>query len=142
MGPSCPECQAIYEWTAGELEELVTGPKVYFCGECRALFVLSPEEATSLQERLRPPAPLDLDALEEVADEQLELGFPEDEGICDAVEAPPRLELRHRVLVTKGPHVGTVGAVAVIDGDVVVLRVDGGSDRLRVSSDEVSRVWA
>lgn len=54
MGPPCPHCGAIYEWTCGEIEELVTCPKIYFCGECRGMFILDAEEVTALQERYRP----------------------------------------------------------------------------------------
>jgi hypothetical protein len=67
MGPTCPHCGAIYEWTCGELEEHVTAPKVYFCQECRGLFVLSSEEIEELQERFRP-------ALEEASNEPVDLG--------------------------------------------------------------------
>src|SRR5690606_6923055 len=54
MGPQCPHCGAVYEWTCGELEEQVTAPKVYFCQDCRGLFILTPEEVEALQERFRP----------------------------------------------------------------------------------------
>lgn len=54
MGPSCPHCKAVYEWCAGEIEECVTAPKIYFCAECRGMFVLSIEEIEDLQTKFRP----------------------------------------------------------------------------------------
>ena len=51
MGPKCPVCGAIYEWTEGEITEEVHCPKVYFCpnAECRAMFVLSADEIKAVQ---------------------------------------------------------------------------------------------
>lgn len=54
MGPQCPHCEAVYEWTVGELQEVVCGPKIYFCAECRGMFILTPEEIEALQTKFRP----------------------------------------------------------------------------------------
>lgn len=54
MGPKCPHCGALYEWCCSELEEHVTCPRVYFCTECRGMFVMDADEITALQEKLRP----------------------------------------------------------------------------------------
>lgn len=53
MGPKCPHCDALYEWCTGEVEEQVTAPKVYFCSDCRGLFVLTVEEIEALQDKFR-----------------------------------------------------------------------------------------
>jgi hypothetical protein len=171
MGPTCPHCGAIYEWTCGELEEHVTAPKVYFCQECRGLFVLSSEEIEDLQARFRP-------ALEEASNEPVDLGeiepplrdssdgdvaFPSlgSSSTPDAprardsregqqqqwsprdsaseaapVEAAP-LAPRERVDIIAGPHEGLCGEVAVIAGDLVVVRV--GKSVIRVLAVHVRR---
>lgn len=54
MGPQCPHCSAVYEWCCGEIKEQVICPKIYFCTECRGMFVMTPEEVAEVQERLRP----------------------------------------------------------------------------------------
>lgn len=57
MGPSCPECETVFPWTPGELEEVAFGPRVYVCASCGMVFVLEPEEVAALQVRLRSPEP-------------------------------------------------------------------------------------
>ena len=52
-GPACPKCGTIYEWSCGEIEELVVGPKLYFCERCMNLFILWPDEVYAIQRRLR-----------------------------------------------------------------------------------------
>lgn len=54
MGPKCPHCYALYEWTESEITEDVYSPKVYFCQGCMQLFTLTSEEITDLQEHFRP----------------------------------------------------------------------------------------
>jgi hypothetical protein len=56
VGPKCPKCGTIYEWTCGELQEVAYCPKTYFCQNesCREIYVLTAEEITNLQEQLRP----------------------------------------------------------------------------------------
>lgn len=54
MGPRCPHCKSVHEWTRGEIEEFITAPKVYFCAECHELFVVSIEELEELQSKLKP----------------------------------------------------------------------------------------
>lgn len=148
MGPQCPHCSAVYEWTCGELEEQVTAPKVYFCQECRGLFILSPDEVEALQERFRP-------ALEE-ADRNEPVDEPS-EGDDDDVQAQPQpspvraqaspiaddddepIVVRDRVRVVRGPHEGVVGAVAVIDDEQVTLRVEGRNFCVRVSVNQLRR---
>lgn len=148
MGPQCPHCGAVYEWTCGELEEQVTAPKVYFCQECRGLFILAPDEVEALQDRFRP-------ALEEAtSSDDPDLGDV-DLDVDDAPELSPQpspvqaqarpmaegpLVLRDRVVVLSGPHQGTVGSVVVIDGDRVTLRVDGSNARVRVTLGQLQRV--
>lgn len=155
MGPQCPHCGAVYEWTCGELEEQVTAPKVYFCQDCRGLFILTPDEVEALQERFRP-------ALEEAnAPDEGDLGDVGDVGDLEADEAPERaqpqpspaqaqarpmapmaegpLDLRERVVVTGGPHKGITGSVAVLDGDLVTIRVEGSTTRLRVEVNQLRR---
>lgn len=75
MGPHCPECGSLYEWTCGELEEHVHAPKIYFCSDCRAMFILPPEEVRALQEQLRPMLQVQdgLADLQEEAEPLLEL---------------------------------------------------------------------
>ena len=51
MGPECPHCKAIYEWTVGEIEEVVYCPKTYICSSCYGMFILSPEEIVEIQAR-------------------------------------------------------------------------------------------
>lgn len=53
MGPKCPHCLAIYEWTEAEIQEPVFCPKVYFCSYCFQMFILDGEEITRLQEDCR-----------------------------------------------------------------------------------------
>jgi predicted nucleic acid-binding Zn-ribbon protein len=151
MGPQCPHCGAIYEWTCGELEEQVTAPKVYFCQECRGLFILAPEEVEALQERFRPaleeataPEPIDdpVDEPDEVeAPQQVQAPHQVQQQVGSQVddEEDGELHLRERVVVITGPHQGTVGAVAVIDGDRVMLRIEGSNHVVRVDSDQVQR---
>ena len=151
MGPQCPHCGAIYEWTCGELEEQVTAPKVYFCQECRGLFILAPEEVEALQERFRPA--LEEATAPEPIDEPLDLPEPEEEA-PQQVQAPHQvqqqvgpvaededgpLSLRERVVVVKGPFQGTVGAVAVIDGDRIMLRIEGSNSIVRVDAEQIQR---
>lgn len=148
MGPQCPHCGAVYEWTCGELEEQVTAPKVYFCQDCRGLFILTPEEVEALQERFRP-------ALEEAnAPEEADLGDADDADDAQAERAQPQpspvqaqarptaetpLQLRERVVVVNGPHKGVTGNVAVIDGDLVTIRVEGSPARLRLDVNQLQR---
>jgi hypothetical protein len=54
VGPACPCCGAIYEWTEGEIDEDVMFPKIYFCQKCRHMFVLSAEEITKIQVQCKP----------------------------------------------------------------------------------------
>lgn len=54
MGPECPHCHAIYEWTCTEISEQVHSPRIYFCQDCRGMFILDPEEIAAIQERCRP----------------------------------------------------------------------------------------
>lgn len=56
MGPKCPKCGTIYEWTCGELQEVAYCPRTYFCQNesCREIYVLTVEEITALQEQLQP----------------------------------------------------------------------------------------
>jgi hypothetical protein len=54
MGPTCPHCSVVYEWCAGEIEECVTAPKIYFCSDCRGMFVMTIEEVEAIQAKLRP----------------------------------------------------------------------------------------
>lgn len=160
MGPQCPHCGAVYEWTCGELEEQVTAPKVYFCQDCRGLFILTPEEIEVLQERFRP-------ALEE-ADRAEPCGDPDEEPSEDDAQPQPQpqpapvqaqaspslledeedeeddegaapLLLRERVRVVMGPHEGIVGAVAVIDNELITLRVEGKNSCVRVSVNQLRR---
>lgn len=149
MGPQCPHCGAIYEWTCGELEEQVTAPKVYFCQECRELFILAPEEIAALQERFRP-------ALEESVNADAgDLGDVGDAGDGDEREAeaapelfevplltgpgPVPFALRERVVVVDGPHAGATGTVVVIDGPEVMVRIDGDAACVRVGAHQVRR---
>lgn len=156
MGPQCPHCSAVYEWTCGELEEQVTAPKIYFCQECRGLFILAPEEIEALQERFRPaleeadraepcdeaadlgdddshtqpqPAPVQAQARPIAEDE------PDDEELVD-VEP---LVVRDRVVVVGGPYEGIVGAVAVIDDEQVTLRIEGRNSCVRVRVTQLQR---
>lgn len=140
MGPQCPHCGAIYEWTCGELEEQVTAPKVYFCQECRELFILAPDEVGALQDRFRPV--LEESAAAEAGDlgDTGDADEPEEEG--PVVEPRPvrsRLALRERVVVTAGPHQGATGVVVVVDGAEVMLRIDGDAACVRVSVHHVRR---
>ncbi len=161
MGPQCPHCGAIYEWTCGELEEQITAPKVYFCQECREMFILGPEEIMALQDRFRP-------ALEEsAAADAGDLGDTpgsedEEEEVDDGDTPSPQLKplddrlephagqgqgsrrgsafgLRERVVVTAGPHQGATGVVVVVDGGEVMLRIDGDAVCVRVSVHHVRR---
>lgn len=158
MGPQCPHCGAIYEWTCGELEEQVTSPKVYFCQECREMFILGPDEIVALQDRFRP-------ALEEsAAADAGDLGDPpgsEDDDLEVDGDTPPAIDLkplddrlephagqnrrvsafglRERVVVTAGPHQGATGVVVVVDGGEVMLRIDGDAVCVRVSVHHVRR---
>lgn len=157
MGPQCPHCGAVYEWTCGELEEQVTSPKVYFCQECREMFILGPDEIVALQDRFRP-------ALEESAAADVgDLGDPpgsEDEDVEPDADTPPAIDLkplddrleqgqgprrasafglRERVIVTAGPHQGATGVVVVVDGGEVMLRIDGDAVCVRVSVHHVRR---
>jgi hypothetical protein len=52
VGPKCPLCGAIYEWTEAEVIEDVMSPKVYFCpvAECRHMWVLAPDEIKEIQQ--------------------------------------------------------------------------------------------
>lgn len=148
MGPQCPHCGAIYEWTCGELEEQVTAPKVYFCQECRGLFILTPEEVEALQERFRPA--LEEAAAAEPVEDPIEALEPEEAPQPVRVqqqaaateqddEPPGPLSLRERVVVVKGPFQGTVGAVAVIDGDRIMLRIEGSNSIVRVDAEQIQR---
>lgn len=148
MGPQCPHCGAVYEWTCGELEEQVTAPKVYFCQDCRGLFILTPEEVEALQERFRPaleeansPDEADLGDLELDDAPQPERTQPQPSPVQaqarPTVEGP--LQLRERVVVTSGPHKGVIGSVAVLDGDQVTIRVEGSTARLRVEVTQLQR---
>lgn len=143
MGPQCPHCGAIYEWTCGELEEQVTAPKVYFCQECRELFILAPDDVIALQERFRP-------ALEESVNADAgdlgDVGDPEDdtEAVVEPFEvplltSPLPLGLRDRVVVVDGPHAGATGTVVVLDGADVMLRIDGDAACVRVSVHDLRR---
>lgn len=148
MGPQCPHCGAIYEWTCGELEEQVTAPKVYFCQDCRGLFILTPEEVEALQERFRPaleeatsPDEVDLGDLELDDAQQPERAQPQPSPVQaqarPTVEGP--LQLRERVVVVSGPHKGVTGSVAVLDGDQVTIRVEGSTTRLRLEVTQLQR---
>lgn len=53
MGPTCPSCGVIYEWTENELREHVMSPRVFFCHGCRAMFTLSADEVTEVQMHFR-----------------------------------------------------------------------------------------
>lgn len=153
MGPQCPHCGAIYEWTCGELEEQVTSPKVYFCQECREMFILGPDEIVALQDRFRP-------ALEESAaadagdlgdtpgsedEDEDEDGGDDLKPLDDRLDqaSPPRRRsafgLRERVIVTAGPYQGATGTVVVVDGGEVMLRIDGDAVCVRVSVHHVRR---
>lgn len=163
MGPQCPHCGAIYEWTCGELEEQVTSPKVYFCQECREMFILGPDEIGALQDRFRPA--LEESAAADAGDlgdtpgsEDEAADADDDEGLPPPPELRPlddRLEphtgqspgprrgsafgLRERVVVTAGPHQGATGTVVVVDGGEVMLRIDGDAVCVRVSVHHVRR---
>lgn len=169
MGPQCPHCGAVYEWTCGELEEQVTAPRIYFCQACRGMFVLAPDEVEALQRRFRPVlAEVDqedllgeiegLDAGDDLADacdDALE-GLDADGPLLDLAQGPaddapvhPGAApgavpagppgLRERVAVTAGPHAGAVGAVAVIDGDEATLRLEGTNACVRVPLRDLRR---
>jgi hypothetical protein len=143
MGPQCPHCGAIYEWTCGELEEQITAPKVYFCQECRELFILAPDDVIALQERFRP-------ALEESVNADAgdlgDFGDPDEETEA-AVEpfevplltGPVPFGLRDRVVVVDGPYAGSTGTVVVVDGGDVMLRIDGDAACVRVSIHQLRR---
>lgn len=149
MGPQCPHCGAVYEWTCGELEEQVTAPKVYFCQDCRGLFILTPDEVEALQDRFRPAleeanAPEEVDPCDPDADAdetQPERAQPQPSPVQaqarPMVEGP--LQLRERVVVVGGPHKGVTGSVAVIDGDLVTIRVEGSTARLRFEVNQLQR---
>lgn len=51
MGPRCPKCGAVYEWTEGEITEEVMSPKVYFCTDinCRHMWVLDADQIKDIQ---------------------------------------------------------------------------------------------
>lgn len=165
MGPQCPHCGAVYEWTCGELEEQVTAPRIYFCQACRGMFVLAPDEVEALQRRFRPVlAEVDqedllgeiegLDASDDLADacdDALE-GLDADEPLLDLAQGPGddglvHAEavpagppgLRERVAVTAGPHAGAVGAVVVVDGDEATLRLEGTNACVRVALRDLRR---
>lgn len=54
MGPECPECGAIHEWTLSEVhEKQVLCPRYYTCPKCYALFSLDPDEIRALQRKIR-----------------------------------------------------------------------------------------
>jgi predicted nucleic acid-binding Zn-ribbon protein len=151
MGPQCPHCGAIYEWTCGELEEQVTAPKVYFCQDCRGLFILSPDEVEALQERFRPAleeanAPDPMEDVEALEPEPQDEPAPHRQGqitprptSAPHVELDGSLALREHVTIVAGPHEGLHGTVAVIDGDQVTLRIDGTNSCLRVRVDCIRR---
>jgi predicted nucleic acid-binding Zn-ribbon protein len=158
MGPQCPSCGAIYEWTCGELEEQITSPKVYFCQECREMFILGPDEIMALQDRFRPAleesAAADAGDLGDTGHEDDDQDEDEEDGdtppaidlrpLDDRLEqAPPRrvsaFGLRERVVVTSGPHQGATGVVVVVDGGEVMLRIDGDAVCVRVSVHHVRR---
>jgi predicted nucleic acid-binding Zn-ribbon protein len=163
MGPQCPHCGAVYEWTCGELEEQVTAPKVYFCQDCRGLFILAPEEIEALQERFRPALeeadrsePCDgSDQSDQLDDDDLRpqpqpqnspvqaqvrpVVEDEEEDEEDEAEQAEPLLLRERVRVVGGPYEGIVGAVAVIDNEQITLRVEGRNSCVRVSVTQLQR---
>lgn len=43
-GPNCPSCEANAEWTEGEINEPIFGPKTYCCSYCYHFYVLTIEE--------------------------------------------------------------------------------------------------
>ena len=160
MGPQCPHCGAIYEWTCGELEEQVTSPKVYFCQEGREMFILGPDEIVALQDRVRPA--LEESAAADAGDLGDTPGSEDDDVEDEGDTLPPQLKplddrlepyagpnhgprrgsafgLRERVVVTAGPHPGATGVVVVVDGGEVMLRIDGDAGCVRVSVQHVSR---
>lgn len=156
MGPQCPHCGAVYEWTCGELEEQVTAPKVYFCQDCRGLFILTPDEIEVLQERFRPAleeadrAGEPCDTSDQSDDDDAQQPQPQPSPVLAQAspivdedenddDAPEPLLLRERVRVVGGPYEGIVGAVAVIDNEQITLRVEGRNSCVRVSLSQLQR---
>ncbi len=54
MGPECPFCHKIYEWTVGELTEVVYSPRTYFCAKCYGIFTVDAETLAELQVKYAP----------------------------------------------------------------------------------------
>lgn len=55
MGPRCPVCGTMQEWTPYEMTEVVYAPQTYFCinMECLEMFTLSIEQVECLQAQCR-----------------------------------------------------------------------------------------
>lgn len=53
MGPTCPFCGALYEWTCGEFSEVYYFPRTYICAsvECLQPFTLDVEELEEVKEK-------------------------------------------------------------------------------------------
>lgn len=54
MGPTCPHCQVIQEWTEAEITETVYSPRTYMCTSCYGVWTLDVDEVTAVQQHYRP----------------------------------------------------------------------------------------
>ena len=53
MGPKCPHCKQMVEWTGWEINEVVYAPKTYCCASCSKFFTVAIDVIEEIQKSAR-----------------------------------------------------------------------------------------